>query len=85
MEHHTTEDQITRHGPARGKRPWLMIIGCSLPVVALLVLPLLGVSWGSALFFLSVLACPLMHLLGMHGGHHQPKGGEQRGSLGKEG
>jgi len=34
-------------------------------------LPMFGVSWGTALLFLLVLACPLMHLFGMHGGHHQ--------------
>jgi len=82
MEQHTTREQLTRHDPAQGKRSWLMIIGCSLPVVALVVLPLLGVSWGTALVFLLVLACPLMHLLGMHGGHHQP--GSQDGPNSKK-
>jgi hypothetical protein len=36
-----------------------------------------GVSWGTALLFLLVLACPLMHLFGMHGGH----GGHGDGQL----
>jgi hypothetical protein len=45
-----------------------MVIGCSLPFLAVLLLPLLGVSWGTVLVLLALLACPLMHLLGMHGG-----------------
>lgn len=85
MAHHTAEEQTTRHGTAQGRRPWLMIIGCSLPVVAFFVLPFLGISLGTVLVFLLVLACPLMHLLGMHGGHQQPKGGKEQESPRKEG
>lgn len=84
MEHHTT-DQATGKDAGRGTRSWLMVIGCSLPIVAVLVLPMFGVSWGTALLFLFVLACPLMHLLGMHGGHREPRAEEQSGPLRKEG
>ncbi len=69
MEHRVTEVQTDRRSSPRGKRSWLMVIGCSLPIVAVLLLPMFGVSWGTALLFLLVLACPLMHLFGMHGGH----------------
>lgn len=72
MEHHTTDTRVERRGSVPGKRSWLMVIGCGLPFAAVLLLPLFGVSWGTALFFLFLLACPLMHLFGMHGGHHQP-------------
>lgn len=75
MGHHPAESYREQPAPARGKRTWLMVIGCSLPIVAVLLLPMFGVSWGTALLFLLVLACPLMHLLGMHGSHHHPQGG----------
>lgn len=32
-------------------------------------LPALGISLGTVLIFLLALACPLFHLLGMHGAH----------------
>ncbi|MFQ5846904.1 MAG: DUF2933 domain-containing protein [Candidatus Methylomirabilales bacterium] len=73
MEHRATETHGDRLRSVPGNRAWLMIIGCGLPLAAVLLLPLLGVSWGTALLFLVLLACPLMHLFGMHGGHHQPK------------
>ncbi len=69
MEHRATDHQTDRQKLGGGKRSWLMVIGCSLPIVAVLLLPMFGVSWGTALLFLLVLACPLMHLFGMHGGH----------------
>ena len=69
MEHHTTDHQRDRQSHGDSKHSWLMVIGCSLPIVAVLLLPMFGVSWGTALLFLFVLACPLMHLFGMHGGH----------------
>lgn len=72
MEHHTT-DHAEGKSPGRGSRSWLMIIGCSLPIVAVFVSLMFGVSRGTALLFLLVLACPLMHLLGMHGSHHEPR------------
>ncbi len=87
MEHHPTNTPSDRRSFAPGKRSWLMIIGCTLPFAAILLLPLWGVSWGTALLFLFVLACPLMHLLGMHGGHHghhQPRTEEESTSLRKE-
>jgi len=84
MEQHTTDLQRGRQSAAQGKRSWLMIIGCSLPFVAVLLLSLLGVSWGTALVFLLVLACPLMHLFGMHGDHGHPRHEEEPRS-GKEG
>lgn len=82
MEHHTT-DQTTGKDPGRGRRSWLMVLGCSLPFAAVLLLPLWGFSWGTALLFLAVLACPLMHLLGMHGAHHEPRAEEKSRSLQK--
>lgn len=66
MEHRAT-NQGERQSSAPVKRSWLMVIGCSLPFLAVLLLPLLGVSWGTVLILLAVLACPLMHLFGMHG------------------
>lgn len=54
-----------------------MIVGCTLPLAAVLLLPMFGVSWGTAPLFLLVLACPLMHLVGMHGGHHQSGTGDE--------
>jgi hypothetical protein len=50
-----------------------MVIGCSLPLVALVLLPFIGVSWGTTLLVAVLFLCPLMHLFGMHGGHHQPR------------
>jgi hypothetical protein len=50
-----------------------MAIGCGLPLVALVVLPAMGVAWGTTLFFIVLLLCPLMHLFGMHGSHDQPR------------
>jgi uncharacterized membrane protein len=72
MQHRADESQRDQRRSVLAKRSWLMAIGCGLPIVAVLLLPMFGVSWGTALLFLLVLACPLMHLLGMHGGHHQP-------------
>lgn len=69
MEHRTTDHQRDRQSHDTSKHSWLMVIGCSLPIVAVLLLPMFGVSWGTALLFLLVLACPLMHLFGMHGAH----------------
>jgi hypothetical protein len=69
MEHRVTEVQTDRRSSPRGKRSWLMAIGCGLPLVALVLLPLIGVSWGTTLFVIVLFVCPLMHLLGMHGGH----------------
>ena len=80
MEHHTTDHQRDRQSHDDSKHSWLMVIGCSLPIVGVLLLPMFGVSWGTALLFLLVLACPLMHLFGMHGGHHQTGPKEESGA-----
>lgn len=77
MEQHTTDTHAERRGSVPRKRPWLMIVGCILPLAAVLLLPMFGVSWSTALLFLLVLACPLMHLLGMHGSHHHAEGKKQ--------
>lgn len=77
MEHHTTDTHVEPRGSVPGKRYWLMIVGCTLPLAAVLLLPMFGLSWGTSLLFLLVLACPLMHLFGMHGGHHQPGTGDE--------
>ncbi len=81
MKHHTI-DQRERQSSGPMKRSWLMVVGCSLPLVAVLLLPLLGVSWGTVLVLLMLLVCPLMHLLGMHSGHGGHEGGQSddRGS-----
>lgn len=47
---------------------WLWI-GGGLVVLALFVLPALGIGAGQALGFLLVLLCPLMHFFMGHGGH----------------
>ena len=75
MEHHIT-NRGDQQSPAPVRRSWLMVIGCGLPLVAVFLLPLLGVSWGTALFFLMLLVCPLVHFLGMHGGHGGHGGGQ---------
>lgn len=62
-----------------------MLVGCTLPLAAVLLLPMFGVNWGTALLFLLVLACPLMHLLGMHGSHHHPQGRGSRPAREEEG
>jgi cbb3-type cytochrome oxidase subunit 3 len=79
MEHRATDVQTDRESSPRGKRFWLMAIGCGLPLVALVVLPAMGVAWGTILFFIVLLLCPLMHLFGMHGSHHQPNSKRSHG------
>ncbi len=49
-------------------RSWLMAL-CVIGIGALLILPSLGISIGALFTFLLVLACPLMHLFMMRGGH----------------
>ena len=67
--------QISETSPT-ASATWLMVIGCSLPIVVVPLLPMFGVSWGTALLFLLLLGCPLMHLFGMHGGHQHSRGEE---------
>ncbi len=53
----------------------LMALAIALPIL-FYGLPALGISLGSVLVFLLILACPLMHLLGLHGRHgHAGQGG----------
>jgi len=75
MEHRATDGHTDRRSSGRGKRSWLMAIGCGLPLVTLVLLPVIGVSWGTTLFVAVLFVCPLMHLFGMHGGH----GGHREG------
>jgi hypothetical protein len=49
-------------------RPWLATLGV-IGLGVLFILPALGISIGTLLTFLLVLACPLMHLFMMRGGH----------------
>jgi hypothetical protein len=49
-------------------RSWLTTL-CLVGVGALIILPSLGISIGTLFTFLLVLACPLMHLFMMRGGH----------------
>jgi hypothetical protein len=60
-----------------GKMSGMMMVGCGLMLVAVILLPVLGVKLGGVLPFLFVLACPLSHVLMMafmgkghdHSGH----------------
>ncbi len=49
-------------------RSWLMTL-CLVGLGAVLILPSLGIGIGSLFTFLLILACPLMHLFMMRGGH----------------
>jgi hypothetical protein len=49
----------------KGMMSWTMLVGCGLVLLALVLLPRLGVRLGSGLSTLLVLACPLSHLLMM--------------------
>ncbi len=49
-------------------RGWLTTL-CLVGLGALFILPSLGISIGALFTFLLVLACPLMHLFMMRGGH----------------
>ena len=60
----------------------LVALAIALPIL-FYGLPSLGISLGSVLVFLLILACPLMHLLGLHGrhvhaGHHEPGSDRER-------
>ncbi len=46
----------------------LIILAIALPILYY-SLPALGISLGGVLVVLMALACPLFHLLGMHGAH----------------
>ena len=47
---------------------WLMTL-CLVGLGAFLILPSLGIGIGALFTFLLILACPLMHLFMMGGGH----------------
>lgn len=67
-----------------------MIIGCTLPLLLIFVLPLFGISGGGSLFIFIILmfACHLFMMGGHHGGHgeHEEKseepGAKQEGKHG---
>ncbi len=63
-------------------RGWLMTL-CLVGLGALLFLPSLGISIGTLFTFLLVLACPLMHLFMMRGGH-TGHGGHDHGASAPE-
>lgn len=63
-------------------RGWLTTL-CLVGLGALLFLPSLGISIGTLFTFLLVLACPLMHLFMMRGGHGG-HGGNDHGSSAPE-
>lgn len=63
-------------------RGWLTTL-CVVGLGALLILPSLGISIGSLFGFLLILACPLMHLFMMRGGHGG-HGGHDHGARGPE-
>ncbi len=61
-----------------GKHSWLMMVGCAIPIVGIILLPLLGVKIGGVLPLLLILACPLsmMFMMGSGKGHaHSGHGG----------
>jgi len=60
----------------------LVAVAIALPILYY-GLPSLGISLGSVLLFLLVLACPLFHLLGMHGGHAHGGHSEARPEAGQ--
>jgi hypothetical protein len=53
---------------------WVMVLGCLIPIVALFILPAIGVDLGGLQVFLIVL-CPLSHLFMMRSmyDHHSKK------------
>ncbi len=48
-----------------GKTSWIMMAGCGVMLLAVFLLPALGVRLGGVLPLLMVLLCPLSHLLMM--------------------
>ena len=48
---------------------WLMVLGCALPLMAVFMLPLFGITAGSGLVLLLFILCPVMHLFMMRGMH----------------
>jgi len=62
----------------------LVALAIALPILYY-GLPSLGISLGTVLIFLLALACPLFHLLGMHGGHaHGGQGHAGHGEAGAD-
>ena len=66
-----------------GRHSWLMMMGCAVPLVGIILLPLLGVKLGGVLPLLLILACPLsmIFMMGSMGkGHdHSEHGGYRSG------
>ncbi len=65
-----------------------MIIGCTLPLLLIFILPLFGVSGGGLLFIFIILmfACHLFMMGGHggHGGHEEHEGSEKAGHSGQD-
>ena len=70
----------------KGKKSWLMMLGCLLPIIALFTLPLFGIK--SVYFsWLAFLICPLMMFFMMKGMNNEKENNisEQRNKIKKEG
>jgi hypothetical protein len=59
----------------RGHGLW-MILGCTLPLLLVVLLPFLGISGnvGTLLFIVLMFVCHLMAMRGHGGAHHAPEG-----------
>ncbi|HEY9594569.1 MAG TPA: DUF2933 domain-containing protein [Spirochaetia bacterium] len=53
-----------------GKHSWWMMLGCALPIIGIVLLPLFGVKLGGAFQVLLLLACPLSMVFMMMGMGH---------------
>lgn len=64
----TKLNQIVRKIAKSGRNMhWLMILGCMVPLAAIIILPALGINLGSSVWILFIVLCPLSHLLMMRG------------------
>lgn len=63
-----------------------MILGCTLPLLLIFVLPLFGISGGTSLFIFIILmfACHLL-MMGSHGDNSEKSPGEEHQEHKKEG
>jgi hypothetical protein len=76
-------DEPKKEKSMKRLKTWhLLALAIALPILYY-SLPALGIGLGNILLFLLVLACPLFHLLGMHGAHGH--GGHARGDEGGSG
>jgi hypothetical protein len=59
-----------------GKHSWLMMIGCAIPIVGIVLLPLFGVKLGGILPLLFLMVCPLsmVFMMGAMGKGHNHSG-----------